>query len=302
MSNQTEHRAEDRQNLTHGNGFLTDVWVNLKRWLRKSTRTLFVIAGSVLQPILFLIVIAAVFGPVTEGLIAEQVGADVSYITYITPAIVILSVMETATSSGIGLIDDIESGMFDKILVSPMNRGAMLLGKALSEVVRAIVQTTMILIVGFGLLVVSTGGSVSRYIETGLPGLLGIFLIVVLFGLWSTAVANIVALVTRDRESTIIGVNLFRFPLLFLSSAFIPVAVVSESVQLIALFNPVTYGVDGIRALMLGEHTLSVFEVTAFSGIWNTLVPVIGLLLVLDILFGSIATYFLNRASNAEVS
>jgi len=59
--------------------------------------------------------------------------------------------------------------------------------------------------------------------------------------------------VTRDQESTIIGANILQFPLLFVSSAFLPLSVMPGWIQTVAMFNPITYGVDAARALTLGE-------------------------------------------------
>lgn len=285
-----------------GNGFAVDVWINLKRWLIKTTRNPFVVVSSLVQPIVFLVLFTEVFGQVTGDALAGALGAEISYITYLVPAIVIQSALVAAAGSGIGLVDDMESGMFEKVLVSPIDRGAMFLGKALSEVVRIVVQTLIILGLGYGLLWLDTGGEVGTYIETGLLGVLGIIGVTIVFAIWFTAFSNIVALVTRDQESTIIGANLLQFPLLFVSSAFLPVEVLPGWVQAVATVNPITYGVDAARALMLGQDVLTVIDVTAFGGIWNTLVPALAILIALDIVLGAIAVRYLNRASSSQVS
>ncbi len=284
----------------NSNSFLVDVWINLKRWLIKTTRNPFVVVGSLVQPIVFLVLFTEVFGQVTGGALTRALGANISYVTYLTPAIIIQSALVAAAGSGIGLVDDMENGMFEKVLVSPINRGAMFLGKALSEIVRIVVQTLIILGLGYVLLWLDSGGSVGVYIETGLLGALGIVLIAIVFAIWFTAFSNIVALVTEDQESTIIVANLLVFPLLFVSSSFLPVSILPEWVQVVATFNPVTYGVDAARALMLGRDVLSVIDVTAFSGIWNTLIPAFVILVALDIVLGGIAVRFLNRASSSS--
>jgi ABC-2 type transport system permease protein len=115
------------------------------------------------------------------------------------------------------------------------------------------------------------------------------------------AYSNIVALVTCDREATIMIANLLTFPLLFVSSAFLPLDVLPEWIQTVAVLNPITYGVDGIRALMLGQDVLSVFEVTAFGGLWDTVVPAVGVLAAFTLVLGSVAVSLLNRAAKAEV-
>lgn len=284
-----------------GNGFVVDVWINLKRWIVKTTRNPFVVVSSLVQPIIFLVLFTEVFGGVVGGALSEALGPGVTYVTYLTPAIIIQSALVAAAGSGIGLVDDMESGMFEKVLVSPINRVAMFLGKALSEVVRIVVQTLIILALGYVLVWLDTGGNVGTYIETGIVGAIGIIGVAIVFAIWFTAFSNIVALATRDQESTIIGANLLQFPLLFVSSAFIPIRNLPEWVQVVATYNPITYGVDAVRALMLGQDVLSVIKITTFSGIWNTLVPALTVLIALDFLLGGIAVYYLNRASSSGV-
>jgi ABC-2 type transport system permease protein len=103
--------------------------------------------------------------------------------------------------------------------------------------------------------------------KTGLARLLGIVVVTVIFGSVFMAYSNIVALVTRDREATIMIANLLTFPLLFVSSAFVPLEVLPNWIRTVAILNPVTYGVDAIRALILGQDVLTVFDITVFGGL-----------------------------------
>ncbi|WP_330631055.1 ABC transporter permease [Halocatena halophila] len=283
------------------NPFVVDCWINLERWLRKTVRNPFVVVSSLLNPIIFLWLFTAVFGSVTGGALTSTLGENVNYITYLVPAIVIQTALIAASSSGIGLVDDIESGMFEKVLVSPMRRSAVFLGKALSEVLRIVVQVSIVLGLGYVLLWADTGGAVGTYVATGWPGVVGIFFISICFAVWFTALSNLMALWTRDQESTIIGANLVQLPLLFVSSAFLPLAVLPGWIQTVARFNPVTYGVDAVRALMLGQDLLTVISINWFGGVWNTLVPALGVLIGLDLVLGGIAVWSLNRATSADV-
>ena len=286
---------------TAGNGFVGDTWINLKRWLLKTTRNPFVMTVSLLNPIIFLVLFTEVFGQITSGAISQSLGTEASYVTFLVPAIVIQTALIAATTSGIGLVEDIENGMFEKVLVSPMHRGAIFLGKSLSEVIRIVVQITIILVLGYVLLYLDTGASLTDYVETGVLGAVGIVAVAIVFSIWFTALSNVVALITRDQESTIIAVNLLQFPLLFLSSAFLPVEVLPDWVQTIAALNPITYGVDAARALMYGQDVMTVLEVSAFGGMWNTLVPALAILGALDLVLGAVAVYFLNSASSSDV-
>jgi len=284
-----------------GNSAATDVRISFRRWLVKASRNPYVTFTSLVQPVIFFVLLAEVLGAVASGELTQALGGDVHYVTYLTPAIIIQSALAAAAVSGIGLVDDMETGMFDKTLISPMDRGAMFVGKVLSEVVRITVQTLIILVLGFGFLWLKTGASVGRYVQTGVAGFLGIIFVTVIFGSVFMAYSNVVALVTRDREATIMIANLLTFPLLFVSSAFVPLDVLPDWIQTVAILNPITYGVDAIRALMLGQDVLTVFEVTAFGGLWNTLVPAVAVLVAFLLVLGSAAVTLLNRAARAEV-
>lgn len=281
----------DRPQGRSSNSFAGDVWVNFKRWNVKAVRNPFVLTASLVQPIIFLVLFTQVFGPVATGAINRGAGG-VSYESYLVPAIVIQVSLVAAATSGIGLVNDIEEGMFEKVLVSPMNRTAVFLGKSLAEMLRITVQIVVILTLGYLL---------GARIQTGVPGAIGIVLVGIVFSIWFTSFSNIVALVTRDQESTIIGANILQFPLLFVSSAFLPLSILPGWIQTVAAFNPITYGVDAARALVLGESVLTVLDVTAFSGVWNTLVPALAVLLALDLVLGALAVRFLNRASSSQV-
>ena len=274
-----------------GNSFLGDLWVNFVRWNIKAVRNPFVLVVSLVQPIIFLVLFTQVFGQVATGAVNQGV-ADISYETYLVPAICMQVALAAAATSGVGLVNDIENGMFEKVLVSPMNRTAVFLGKTAAEVVRIAAQ--ILIIIGLGVLL-------GAEVETGVVGALGIVGVGILFSFWFIALSNTIAVITKDQESTIIGANLLQFPLLFVSTAFLPLAVLPGWIQTVARFNPVTYGVDAARAIMLGRDVMTVVEVTTFGGIYDTLVPAVAVLLVLAVGFGSVAVYMLQRASSANV-
>jgi ABC-2 type transport system permease protein len=172
-----------------------------------------------------------------------------------------------------------------------MNRGAVFAGKSAAEILRIVVQIAIIL--GLGVLL-------GAEIATGLTGAVGIMAIGLLFSVWFLAYSNILAVLTKDQESTIIGANILQFPLLFLSSAFLPLSSLPNWIQVVAAFNPVTYGVDAARALVLDRDVMTVLDITAFSGIWNTLVPAIVILVVLDLVLGGLAVFLLTRATSSD--
>jgi ABC-2 type transport system permease protein len=280
-----------RPDARSGNTFIGDVWVNFKRWNLKAVRNPFVLVVSLVQPIIFLVLFTEVFGNVAGGAVNQGL-PGISYETYLVPAIAIQVALAAAITSGVGLVNDIENGMFEKVLVTPMNRTAVFVGKTAAEVFRIAVQIAIIL--GLGVLL-------GAEIVTGLLGAVGIVGVGILFSLWFVAFSNALAILTRDQESTIIGANLLQFPLLFLSSAFLPLATLPDWIQTFARFNPVTYGVDAARSLMIDRDVMTVLEVSWFGGPLDGVVPGVVVLVSLDLLLGGIAVYLLSRASSSEV-
>ena len=245
-----------RPDARSGNTFVGDVWGNFKRWNLKAVRNPFVLVVSLVQPIIFLVLFTEVFGNVAGSAVNRGL-PGISYETYLVPAIAIQVALAAAITSGVGLVNDIENGMFEKVLVTPMNRTAVFVGKTAAEVFRIAVQIAIIL--GLGVLL-------GAEIATGVVGVVGIIAVGISFSLWFVAFSNALAILTRDQESTIIGANLLQFPLLFLSSAFLPLEALPSWIRTFARFNPVTYGVDAARSLMIDQNVMTVIDVSWFGG------------------------------------
>ena len=276
------------------NSFAGDVWVNFKRWNLKAVRNPFVLVVSLVQPVIFLVLFTEVFGNVAGRAVEGALGPGVTYESYLVPAIAVQVSLAAAVTSGVGLVNDVENGMFEKVLVSPMNRTAVFIGKTAAELFRIAVQIAIIL--GLGVVL-------GAEVRTGLAGALGIVGVGVLFSLWFVAFSNSLAVITRDQESTIIGGNLLQFPLLFLSSAFLPLGALPDWIQTFARVNPVTYGVDAARSLMLDRDvmTVSVIETETFGGTLDGVVPGVAVLAGLGLLLGGVAVVLLSRATSADV-
>jgi ABC-2 type transport system permease protein len=271
------------------NTFLGDVWTNFKRWNLKAIRNPFVLVVSLVQPIIFLVLFTQVFG----NLAGRALPGGVSYETYLVPAIAIQVSLAAAVTSGVGLVNDIEEGMFEKVLVSPMNRTAVFLGKTLAELLRIAIQIAIIIVLG-----VALGAEVA----TGVVGAVGIMAVGVLFSLWFVSFSNTLAVITKDQESTIIAANLLQFPLLFLSSAFLPLETLPGWIQALATVNPVTYGVDAARAIILDADVMTVIDVSlGYGGALDTVVPALAVLLALDLVLGAVAVFMLSRATSSKV-
>ena len=280
--------AESAATPETGNTFVGDVRVNVERWTRKTVHDPTAFLLEIVVATFSLVLFSAVFGDVGGAALARTGLGDVAYLTYLLPAVLVQATMGSAFSSGMGLVRDIESGMFEKTVVTPMSWTAVLAGKAAAELARIVVQLLVVL----GLAV-----AMGARIETGLVGVAGVVAICLLVGLLFMGVSNVVGLLARDEEVVNAASMLFMFPLLFLSPAFVPL---SDDIETVAAFNPITYGVDAVRALVVGRDTLTVLSVSRFGGVADTLVPAVAVLLALNLVVGALAVRLLTRASSVE--
>lgn len=260
----------------------------VRRWNQKVIRNPTAFLLEIVVAVFSLLLFTAVFGDIGAFALQRAGFGDVEYITYLLPAVLLQVTMGSSFTSGVGLVSDLESGMFEKTIVTPMSWTAVFAGKAASDLGRIVLQL---------LIVLGLASLLGAQIQTGLVGIAGVIVVCLLVGLLFISVANVIGLLVRDEEALNAASMLFTFPLLFLSPAFIPL---SSEIELLATFNPVTYGVDAIRALILSEDVLQVFTVTSFEGSLNTLVPSLAILVGMNIVCGSIAIRLLARASSAD--
>lgn len=284
------HSTDESLPTPAGNGFLADVWVNFQRWSCKAIQNPTAFLVEIVVAVFSLVLFTAVFGDVGEFALQQAGYADLDYVTFLLPAVLLQATMGSAFTSGIGLVADLESGMFEKTVVTPMSWTAVFVGKAASELARIVVQ--LLAVIGVAL-------ALGAEIRTGVAGIAAILGVCLLVGLLFMSVANIVGLATRDEEVVNAASMLFMFPLLFLSPAFIPL---SDDIELAATVNPVTYGVDAIRALVVDADVMTVLSVSAGGGISDTLAPAVAILLGLNLLFGAVAVALLRRASSVATA
>lgn len=274
------------------NTFAGDTWANFKRWFLKFVRTPHVIVMNLFQPILFLVLFTEVFGDIVSGPITAAVGGSFNYVTFLLPAIAIQVSIMTSEGAGINLVKDIDKWIFDKVMVYPMNKSAVFLGKTASELLRIVIQIGIILALG-----VILGADIG----TGFTGALGVIAVGILFSLIFISITTTVAMLTKDQEAMMSIMMPLMFPLLFLSSAFLPLEKLPGWIQTVARFNPVTYGVDAARAIVLEKDVMTVIDVNCFTGMWNTVIPAVSVLAALALIFGGIAVLTIKRETSSEV-
>ena len=216
---------------------LTDSLVLAGRAGRELPRVPTRLVFPLLIPLMQLVLFASVFANV--GLI--KLAGNGSSLDFLAAGQVALSVMVGAGGSGFQMVQDIDSGFFDKLRVSPVSRTAIILGLLITDAVRLAIHATVVLAVAV---------LIGAEIKTGIPGAL---VIIVLCGLFGAAWAGIslnVALRTGSPETTA-AAGILVFPLYFASTAFVPKAALPDWLQTFNAINPLSYLIDAIRTLML---------------------------------------------------
>ena len=215
---------------------LRDSVILAKRALRETIRQPGVEVQNIFIPMFFFAVTVGAIGNVS----GRAFGID-NYTGFQMPVAILQGVAGTASMGAFGMVVDIERGYFDKLLLTPTPRLALVLGRLLADSVRAMVLTTLIVAVG---LVFGSGME---------AGPLGAVTLVLLSGIFAPAYAGFgmsIALRTGSTQAAQAGFLIF-FPLLFLSPAFAPKEFFDGWLEFLANINPVTYVLQGQRALIL---------------------------------------------------
>ncbi|MBU5537183.1 MAG: ABC transporter permease [Candidatus Aenigmatarchaeota archaeon] len=213
------------------------IWLrDLKRFWRSTSRLI----GSFAMPILFLVIFGAGFNFVRIG--------SVNYTTFLFPGIVAMSLLFTSLNSGISVIWDREFGFMKEILVSPILRISIFIGKSLGGVSTAIIQGVIILLLSFFI-----------GIHISLTSFLIALPIMVLISLGMVGLGLIIASFVETFEGFGLIMNFINFPLFFTSGAIFPLDQAPTWLKAISYVNPVTYGVDALRQVLIGISSLSFF-------------------------------------------
>jgi ABC-2 type transport system permease protein len=199
------------------------------------------LAMAVFQPLLFLVS----FGFGFRGMFASAGRGD--FIDFLAPGIVGMGVIFSAMFMGIGVIQDRQFGFLKETLVAPVSRLSIFAGRTLGGATVAVVQGLMVLAVTllFGFSPASLGGLAA--------GLVFMFLLAALFTALGTALATFFS----DMQAFPLIINLVVMPMFFLSGALFPLDGLPRGLAAALQFNPLAYGVDGLRGSLGGAFHFS---------------------------------------------
>jgi ABC-2 type transport system permease protein len=194
-----------------------------------------------------------------------------SYISFLTPGIVIMSALFSSGWSGMGIIVEMDAGVLDRFLVSPVSRLALLVSRLFGLAIITSIQSAVLFLLGALL--------GARY-DGGLIALLVLLLSAILLAIPFAAFSCALALAVRKQESVIGAVNFVLLPLTFLSPVFMVNTLMPTWMQAVATVNPVRWSVEAGRMALTGN-----FDWQAILLRWLYL-----------ILFGSFATWVATKA------
>ena len=213
-------------------------WRNLMRLYRTPALLIF----SVVQPLMFVLLFRFVFGGAIQGL-----PEGVNYVNFLLPGIFVQTAIFGSIGTGIGLTEDLLSGIVDRFRSLPMSRTAVLLGRTLADSVRNVVVVSLMITIGY---------LVGFRFENGLLAAAGVFAFNLLVGFAFSWVSSTIALAVQSIESVQAASFIWIFPLTFISSIFVPPQGMPAFLEWVARNNPITAWADTVRTLVLGDRYL----------------------------------------------
>jgi len=237
----------------------------MKRFIRAKSR----IVSTIVEPLFFLFILGFGFN------IATFPGLSGSYINFIAPGIIAMAIMFSSMFTGVSVLWDRQFGFLQEVLVAPVSRLSIVIGRTLGGATIALFQGTIILLISLalGVPIASIGGLVLTV------------LIMILLSFTAVGFGLIIASKMQDFEGFQSIMNLILMPLLFLSSAFFPVnASLPLWLRVLSYCNPVFYMIDGIRG--------------SLTGVNNVLHPLVdlGIIIILCIVIMGLGSYFFNKS------
>jgi len=214
--------------------------------------------SSLAFPILFLFI----FGSGLRGSIG-LLGGGVNFIQFMFPGVIGMSVLMGSFMSGVSIVWDREFGFLKEVLVAPISRVSVALGKTLGSATVALIQGIIIMI--FAPLV---GISLSGWTILSLLPLM--FLLAVSMGSLGILLASRI----RSMEAFQAIMQMLMFPMIFLSGVFFPMQGLPAWMSVLVKINPATYGIAPIRQVVLGTELGSAFSINLFGhimSIWDNI-------------------------------
>lgn len=208
------------------------------RHVRAFARQPWWIAISLMQPVIYLVLFSQLFSAM--GSLPAFGG---SYLSFLLPGIVVMSALSSGGWAGTASIDDMRLGVMDRVLVTPANRAAVVIGHLGQQAFIVVIQAIVLVILGI---------VVGARFDGGPIGITVMFVASILLGTAIGALSHAIALLARTQETLIAVSQGIILPMTFLSTTFMTPSLMPDWMATVAGFNPLTWAVDAARTALSG--------------------------------------------------
>ncbi len=237
-------------------GVLLNCYDTTRRWTLALLRQPWFVAITLIQPMIWLLLFGALFSSVVD--IPGFAGDN--YKTFLAPGIVVMNALFSAGWNGMGMINDLEKGVMDRFLVTPVSRAPLIVGGIAQSALSIVIQSLVVVAVALATGATFPGGPL---------GVLAMIATAVLLAAAVAGLSQAVALTARKEETLIGFVQFMALPLTFLSGAFMQLSLAPHWIETVARYNPVNWAVGAAR------------EAVAAHPDWGYVLARMGLLLAL---------------------
>lgn len=217
-----------------------------RRNLLTLTRVPTVFVFELVQPIMFVLLFRFIYANQFS-----QLPPGVDYVQFLMPGIFVQNALFGSTSTAIGLADDLKSGIIDRFRSLPMARSAVLAGRTTSDLFKNFVMLMIVIAIGY---------LVGFQFQNGLLNAIGVVVLVLTVGFTFSWISACIALSLKKVEAVQAASFTWIFPVVFVSSAFVPVAGMAGFLQVVARHNPVTIWCNLARYLTNGLPGITDFK------------------------------------------
>jgi ABC-2 type transport system permease protein len=233
---------------SHRLGFaFVDGMIVMRRNLLQIARIPTVLIFELVQPVMFVLLFRFVFAGNIQNL------NGIPYVLFLMPGIFVQNAIFGSTTTAIGLAEDMKKGLIDRFRSLPMARSAVLVGRTTSDLGKNLALV---------LLVIGVGYLVGFRFQNGPLGAIGVVVLVLSVGFVFSWVSAAVGLAIKEVEGVQAAMFTGIFPIVFVSSALVPVQGMIDWIRPVANNNPVTFWANLARVLALGDRALPTDAVT----------------------------------------
>ncbi len=216
------------------------MWLRqLKLFIRARSR----LVANIIQPFFFL----AFLGLGLRSISLPGISGGFGYLNFLAPGMIAMSVIFSSMFAGISVIWDRQFGFLKEVLVAPVSRVSIVVGRTLGGSTVALIQGLIILV-----------ASVVLGVRISAASLVPAIIFMILIAFFAVGLGLAIAVRLQDPHAFPLLMNLVLMPAVFLSTAFFPIESVSEWLRYVIYVNPLTYMVDGLRGLLVGISSIPI--------------------------------------------